>query len=230
MKNIFLLVLSFCFGTYILNAQNAFTDGSIDYKIEIESPEAMAGVLAFGAGAKVSFKGNLSKLTAMLMGGAVNMDMVANNKSKKGVTLLNMMGQKKAVQMLKDDFTKVESNKIDDRNIKYTKETKSIAGYVCRKAITKDPESGTEMVLYLCDKIKPKSEGVMQNILGALNGFPLGVEIQQGEHKVRVTATSVNNTVPSKSMFDMKIPEGYQKVSMKDLEDQFRQQGEQFRQ
>ncbi|MCP4438354.1 MAG: hypothetical protein GY810_05365 [Aureispira sp.] len=212
------------------SAQSVFTDGSIDYKIEIESPEAMAGMIAFGAGAKVSFKGNLSKMTAMLMGGAINMDMVANNKAKKGVTLLNMMGQKKAVQLSKGDFSKVEAREIDTKNIEYTKETKKIAGYTCQKAIAKDAQTGEEMILYLCKKIKPKSEGFMQNLLGSLDGFPLGMEIKSGEHKVKVMATNINQSAPSKSIFNMTIPEGYEKVSMKDIEKQFIQQGEQFRQ
>lgn len=234
MKNI--IYTTFIIGLCVLgafgdaNAQEKFTDGSIDYKIEIESPEAMAGMIAFGAAAKVSFKGNLSKLTTLLMGGAVSMEMVANNKSKKGLSLINMMGQKKAVQLDKDDFTKVEERKIDNSNIEYTKETKKIAGYTCKKAIAKDPETGEEMILYLCEEIKPKTEGFMQNLLDSLKGFPLALEMKRGEHQVKITATTVSITAPNKSMFNMSVPDDYEKISMKTLEKQLMKYAEQFKQ
>lgn len=233
MKNIIHTILTlgvFFSGMNIVSAQENFTDGSIDYKIEIESPEAMASMIAFGASAKVSFKGNLSRLTTLLMGGAMSMNMVANNKSKKGLSLINMMGQKKAVQLEKNDFTKVEERKIDNSSIEYTKETKTIAGYVCKKAIAKDPQSGGKMILYLCEEIKPKSEGFMQNLLGSLKGFPLAMEMQSGEHKVKITATTVTTNAPSKSAFNMSVPEDYEKISMKTLEQQLMQYGAQFKQ
>ena len=85
--------------------------------------------------------------------GPVNIDIITDGDAKTSTTLLDIMGEKKYYKMSTEEIEKqIADNAVPVIN--YKDETKTIAGYVCKKAEyveTKDDETSTTIVFYTED-------------------------------------------------------------------------------
>ncbi|HQP16906.1 MAG TPA: hypothetical protein PLB59_13170 [Bacteroidales bacterium] len=112
--------------------------GNIDPATAAQQPKTMI----------LSIYENKQKMNLPL--GPINIDVITDGDNKTSTTLIDMMGDKKFYKITKEELDK----KIAEEPvpaIAYKDETKTIAGYVCKKAeyaVTKDGETNTTVVYY----------------------------------------------------------------------------------
>jgi len=100
-----------------------------------------------------------------------------------------------------------------DKKIELTDETKEIAGYNCKKAnIT---WKGNKFEIFYTDEISIEDPN-WNNPFPEIEGILLEYQYEMFEIKTRVTATKVSKEEVPDSEFE--IPEGYEKVSKKEME------------
>jgi GLPGLI family protein len=105
--------------------------GTIDAATAAQQPKVMI----------LSIYENLQKMNIPL--GPVNIDIITNGDSKTQITLLDIMGEKKYYKMTTEEIEAKIAEK-PAAEIKYLDDTKTIAGYVCKKAeYTEKNDDGT---------------------------------------------------------------------------------------
>ena len=224
MKNTLQLLASFCLVAFMVSpalAQKSKNVKSINeahvvYKMSAEG--GMAAALE-GSTMNIYFKPDRVKLLANLMSGLVQMDIRIDNKAKKGVMLMDMMGQKKVVEMASEDLNKPKTNtKPSEDDIKYLNKYKKIAGYKCQEVQINMQGMDEPATVYITEKIQPQNMGEVSMMqFTGLKGFPLMWKIEQQGMEITMEAVEVSTTKLPKDAFDMSIPEGYEKMEMDDL-------------
>lgn len=229
MKNIFLtactLFLVFFFTTTGF-AQNGkkVKDAVITYDMSIDSDNPMAAMMG-NTTMKIGFKGDLSSADINMMGGMMTTSTFFDNKSKKGLILMDvpMMNKKLGVKMNEEemkDFQKKQYKNASPPKMEYFKnKTQKIAGYTCYKAIAKISGVDDPVVLYVCDKIQPSGVSQWQMQYPDLKGYPLSIEVVQQGMKIKFLAKEVNAKAAKDLKFSMEIPEGYQEMTIKEFEE-----------
>jgi GLPGLI family protein len=120
---------------------------------------------------------------------------------------------------------KKEEAKNPEPTIKYLDETKTIAGYKCKKAEivmkTKDGKEETVNVYYT-EEI-PTTD--VKSIYKGLKGFPMEYVMNQGGIKMTFAAKTVSREPVADSKFE--IPkEGYTETTMEDFQKSMQQMGQ----
>lgn len=203
-----------------LNAQ--IKEGSITYDMKMEGlpPEqaAMIGDMEL----KNTFKNgkSLSEMSSMMFTNQTVID-------DKGMTMLmEQMGNKMAVKQTKEEMEK-EAAKVKDKpadpKIEYTNETKTIAGYECKKAIVtmlvgKDKKE-EKMEIWYSDKFENPNKdgkGQGQNFMKGFKGLPFEFANAQGAMKFTFTAKAVSTDPIDDSKFNLST-EGYKMMTMDEL-------------
>ncbi|HRG00432.1 MAG: hypothetical protein U0W65_02290 [Bacteroidia bacterium] len=219
MKKLFSTLAVVALSALSLNAQ--IKEGSITYAMTMEGlpPEqaAMIGDMEL----KTTFK-NAKVLTEMS-------SMMFNNQTliddKGMVMLMEQMGNKIAVKQTKEEMEKEEAKQKDkpaDPKIEYTNETKTIAGYECKKAIVtmvgKDKKE-EKMDVWYSDKfanINKDGKGRGQGFMKGLNGMPFEYSGSQGPMKFKMVAKEVSTEAVADSKFELST-EGYKLMTMDEL-------------
>jgi uncharacterized glyoxalase superfamily protein PhnB len=188
----------------IAYAQNTF-EGEIKYAISYEElPTEMAAMESMLPKEMLfHIKGDKIALVQDMMGG--KQTVVSDSKTNESFIMMNMMGQKIAITMTKEEIEEA-MNEAGDADIKYIDETKEIAGYKCRKA-TISNEGNTIEVWYTKDIV-----GAMHSEFKTLDGFPLEYFSYQEGMKMKISATTVTKGSQPANLFI--IPEGYTKMTM----------------
>jgi len=214
-----LLLLSICL-VQATFAQEAISDGYINYSVSIDSDEPAVAFLTVGSTIEIAFKGDKTKILAKVAGGSGTVSVIAKHSKPIGVALMDLMGEKNAVKIEKKQFDKATEGikKISDNPIRRLDKTKNIAGYECQKILMKDKESGANIIIYVTDKINPKNDVMAQNLIGELDGFPLGIIIRKDENTVRIMAQKVSAQTPSDAAFSLRIPGDYTLTTIDELE------------
>lgn len=206
-KNVQLLCLFICM-TFAGFAQ--LKEGKINYDMTFSSdnPEMAMGI-AMMQGSKMSlfFMPGKSR-SDVSMGTMGTMVTIADQKTDKGLMLMDMMGMKYAMEM---DLDKEEDNASEapDYKVEITSETKEILGYKCTKAImTSDDAETGPITMWFTKDIAANTTG--QNYFNSeMPGFPMSFQISQSEMTIDMTVTSIEKKV-DKKVFSMEIPEGYE--------------------
>jgi GLPGLI family protein len=208
MKKLF-IISSFMLSTIIGMAQRKIADITIVYDAVITTGAAEPKLAdAFdGATASVFLKGNLSR--SEMVSALASFTTIYDEKTGAAVVMQEVGGQKLLIRMTAADWK--------DRNRKYegikfttTAETKTLAGYTCKKAIAQLKDGSSFVVFYTPD-IVPENDQYNAQFAG-LNGLPLEYELTQGKLNIRYVVAQVNlNPVPV-SKFD--IPKtGYREMT-----------------
>lgn len=182
----------------------------VDYDVEIlEAPEMdeMSKAMMADMTISLAFKDKSARVEMHMA--MMDVTVIANDETKKGVMLMEMMGQKMANPM---DESDLESNKepLENYEVKETGRTKKIAGHVCKEAIITAAEGGEYTVWYTEDiQVDAQNSGYTYS---KINGFPLEMDIDQDEMKIRMKATEVSSKGLSDDMFNTEIPAGYQQM------------------
>lgn len=195
-----------CFTSVGLEAQKAFTAGSISYKVvQIDGPQYLKSLIR-GGKASVHTKGHLVNTELKMMNGMMHSQTITNHKTNTSYMLNDMMGDKTAV--LLDDRTIGDTIKIKY----YKKETKQILGYNCYKTILKSKEGTT--TVYVTDEINAQSQ--LSRFYKELKGFPLEYEVFKDGVTITFQASAINYDAPPDSKFQ--IPEDYKQMTMAEFE------------
>ncbi len=212
--------LSFMALATLAAAQAPLTDGYIKYTVTIDSDLPAAALLSMGTTLEVAFKGSKTKAVAKVAGGTNTVEAIADHQSVTGLSLADVMGEKKAIKLGQSDYQKAKESieKLAKNPMRVTESTKTIAGYTCTKILMKDKQTGANIILYVTDQINPKGDALAQQLIEAVKGFPLGVIVRQDNTTVRLMASTVSAQTPSDGAFAQKIPSGYQVTTVKELE------------
>jgi len=198
------------------NKEKAIDQARIQYKM---SGEGQMAAMITGSTMELSFTPNNVKLVANLMSGMMKMDVRMDNKKSEGIMLMDMMGQKKVVEMDDEQMKKSKEKNQKPPQVEYTSKYKKIAGYKCQEARVTMEGVEEPAIVYITEKIKPSNLGdVSMMQFTGLKGFPLSWKIEQQGMTIIMEASDVSLDKLPKSTFDMKVPEGYEKMSMEDLQ------------
>jgi len=190
------------------NSADSTFEGVITYSITVDNPQAAS--MMQGSTIKVYMKGDQTKTSSDM--GMYKTIVFTDKKTPEDPTVLvEVMGNK---YQLKNDKTKKDDK---DADIKYTDETKTVAGYVCHKAAVtitgKDGQTYVSDVYYTEDL--PRYSGGTGQFKG-LKGFPLEYSMKQQGMNVVLSATSVTKQSVSDDTF--KVPTGYKLMTQDEMQ------------
>lgn len=219
MNKLFSTIAIVALSVLSLNAQ--IKEGSITYDMKMEGlpPEqaAMIGDMEL----KTTFKNGkvLSEMSSMMFTNQTSVD-------EKGMCMLmEQMGNKFAVKQTKEEMEKEEAKQKDkpaDPKTEYTNETKTIAGYECKKAIVtvvgKDKKE-EKMDVWYSDKFEnPNKDGKGrgQAFMKGFKGLPFEFSSAQGAMKFTMIAKAVSTEPVDDAKFNLST-EGYKMMTMDEL-------------
>ncbi|MFK7797991.1 MAG: hypothetical protein AB8E82_11100 [Aureispira sp.] len=216
----------------LATAQSTLTNGYIKYNISVDSDLPIASFLSMGTTLEVAFKGQKTKAVAKVAGGTNTVQAVADHQVVKGLSLLDVMGEKKAIKLGSSDYQKAKEGieKLAKNPMRATESTKTIAGYSCQKILMKDKQTGANIILYVTKKINPKGDALAQQLIKAVQGFPLEVIVRQDATTVRLTASTVTGQTPSDGAFSQNIPSDYEVTTLKEIEAEAQRRAQEQRQ
>lgn len=219
MKKLFSTLAVVALTALSLNAQ--IKEGYILYDMKIEGLPPEQAAMMGDMETKVTFKNGkaLTEVTSMMFSQQMVVD-------ETGMTMLmEQMGNKIAMKQTKEEMEKAEAKVKDkpaDPKIEYTNETKTIAGYECKKAIIttvgKDKKE-EKMEMWYSDKFEnPNKEGKGrgQNVMKGLKGMPFEYAGGQGGMKFKMTAKEVSTDPVADSKFVLST-EGYKVMTADEL-------------
>lgn len=187
------LILSVMAVAGMMAAQAQIKEGSITYNVEFEGLPAEAAGMMKGSELKVYFKDSKSR-TEFTNAFSSNTTVSDENNT---TTLVDAMGQKFFYKMTKAEMEK-EQKKNPEPKITYLDEKKTIAGYECKKALieAKDEKGETQkMDVWYTDKIRSGTNvGRGSSQFKNLKGAPLEFSMNQGQFKMKMTATNVSTS------------------------------------
>lgn len=201
-----LLAVFSCFASIGLQAQKAFTEGSVSYKvIQVDGPTYLKSMIR-GGKASVHIKGKLVNAELTIMNGMMHSQTITDHKTDTSYMLNDMMGKKTAV--LLEDPTLGDTIKINY----FKEETKQILGYTCHKAVLKSKKGIT--TVYVTDDIPVKSQ--LSRFYKELSGFPLEYELTRDGVTMTFQASAINHESPPVSKF--LIPEDFKRMTISEFE------------
>jgi GLPGLI family protein len=216
MKNIFLSFALLFFTTISVNAQ--LKEGHLKYKIDFSTSNAeMEPALAMmqGSTLELYFK-DADTRTEMKMGAIMTLSTITNAKTEDYLVLMSGMMGNKAVKSTLTELEETNPEK-PEFEVVFMDETKTIEGYVCKKAVLTN-EDGLDAVFWYTEDIIVNKSG-QQYLSEEIPGFPLEFEINQGEMKMHLVATLFEKKIGAKSkeIFSMDVPEGYELMTIEQL-------------
>ncbi len=193
--------------------QKTVEEGHIVYTM---SADGQMGAMMNGSKMEMFFSKNFGKMT-MDMAGMMKMQVVIDNKSKSGLMLTDMMGKKKAAKITSKKLAEESQNTPKYDKVEYKKKFKKIAGYKCQEVhVTMEGIEGPAVV-YVTTDFQPANLDKMSMQFKDLKGFPLSWKVTKMGMAITMEATEVSLKKQDKKTFSMKIPAGYEEVSMDEL-------------
>ncbi len=210
-------ILSIFFVCLFAVAQAQMKQGVITYTMTYSSddPEMQ---MAFGmmenSTMTTYFMPNLSKVE-INMGIMMQLETVVNSKKNKALMLMSGMGMNYAIQGKATEFAELNSKSEVTKQVTLMDEAKQIMGYNCKKAIINSSD-GKMVEVWYTDEISAKVEG-QQYYDTQIPGFSMEVNTSANGINISIAVSGISEEV-SKNDFKMSIPEGYEKKTLKDLE------------
>ncbi len=219
MKKIALLVFTMFLGTLALNAQVA--EGSILYTMQVEGLPAEQAAMFGDMDLRNTFKNGkvLTEMNSMMGSTQILVD------DKNVLMLIDQMGNKMAINQTKEEAEKENAKSKDkqaDPKIEYTTETKTIAGYECKKAIITlvDKNNKEEKIdMWYSDKFANPNidgKGRGQHMMKGLKGMPFEYVGSYGPMKTKITAKEVSEAPVADEKFKLST-DGYKLMTTQEL-------------
>jgi len=143
---------------------------------------------------------------------------ISNIETKEQIVLIDIMGQKYALKSSKEETENAQSQ-IPKGTVTMGTETKTIAGYNCKKAdFTQD---GKTSAIWITDEINLNNSN-WQTQYKDVEGVMLEynqITGQEGEINLLITAKEVKKEKVKDSMFT--VPAGYQEMSLTEFKKMF---------
>ena len=216
MKNFILTLFLALSVNYSLKAQ--LTEGHFTYTIEAssENPDMqMVTGMMQGSTLDIYFKDKITR-SEMKMGSMMNIVTVSDENSGEILLLMSGMVGKNAILMTTEEIEALSEGK-PEMNVELLDETKTIEGYLCKKAVLSD-ENGGESIFWYTEEIEISKVG--QTYLNKeVPGFPMQYDLNNKGLKMTMTVTKTEKKLDknARSLFDMEIPEGYKTLTLEEL-------------
>ena len=216
MKNFILTLFLALSVNYSLKAQ--LTEGHFTYTIEAssENPDMqMVTGMMQGSTLDIYFKDKITR-SEMKMGSMMNIVTVSDENSGEILLLMSGMVGKNAILMTTEEIEALSEGK-PEMNVELLDETKTIEGYLCKKAVLSD-ENGGESIFWYTEEIEISKVG--QTYLNKeVPGFPMQYDLNNKGLKMTMTITKAEKKLDknARSLFDMEIPEGYKTLTLEEL-------------
>lgn len=194
-------------------------EGSVTYVMTMEGLPPEQAAMMGDMETKVFYK---DKKTYTEMNSMMYSYKIVNDENGQ-LFLMDQMGTKFYTKTTKAELDKLAEEKKDkDPKIEYVDETKTIAGYECKKAIVtntgKDGEVKTDV--WYCEKVPYISQGGGGRRGGemfkGLRGMPMEFSVKQGPMNIKMSAKEVSFEAVPDSKFVVST-EGYTERKMEDL-------------
>lgn len=193
-------------------------EGKIVYSIDVNNPNMPPQAKSMMAGSKATIYIKATKSRTDMNMGPQTTTSIYDSKTNTSVMLMEMMGSK---YKIKTDAAK-KDEKSPDVKVNVTSETKTIAGYTCKKAeVTMTDKSGSSHVtnIWFTEEISNRMNTANENgyQFKDIKGMPLEYEIKaQNGMSMKMTATSVSKESVADSKFD--IPSDYKETTMEEMQ------------
>lgn len=199
-------------------AQKKLSQGKVTFDITYPETELDEKTLAMMPTESVIFFKNQMSRTEMNTGMGATV-VIADGKTGLTTMLMDMMGSKIAMKTTKEDIEK-EKKKSGTPKVKITGETKTIAGYLCKKAeITLKLKDSSEVVMnaYFTKDIQAVNSmrTSMNESFEGIDGFMMEYQTQMDVLNMKMKCRTVEEINVSDSLFA--IPSGYTVTTMEDL-------------
>lgn len=199
MKQIFTLLIVLVVSNG-LEAQKKLSEGTISYDIVINTGSAKPQAADFldGATSTVYINGNKARTD---MVSSLGTQSTIIDAAKNTITILKEYGEKKyMIKLTPADW--VDANKrYENVSFTQTAETKTIAGYNCKKAIGKLADGTTFTVWYTTDLVPENKD--FQYATRSLPGLAMEYETNLGSLKVTYTVSKINLAPVTAAKFDL---------------------------
>jgi GLPGLI family protein len=217
------IVFLFLCASFMAHAQKKLTQGKALFDITYPESELDQQTLAMmPTESTIYFKGHMSRSEVkMPMGTTVS---ITDGSSGETTTLMDMMGNKIAMKVTKDDLEKQRKKTGKEKpEIKITDETKMIAGYSCKKAEVKlKGKDGNEThfdAWFTKDISAPNSMRSGGMTFEGIDGFMMEFQTKMNSLTMKMTCRSVEDAVVPDSSFV--VPSGYTMTTMEDMKKNF---------
>ena len=199
-----LLLISIFALSYSISSAQEF-EGIIKFSISYESlPAEMSEAVAMLPKEQI-FYIKKSKSKFVQNSSMSNTTVISDSDENTSIVLMEAMGQKYKMTMTSEEVEEMEKETVDEIEIEYINESRTIAGYTCKKAVVKMEGMDEEAVFYYTEEIAPLKLSGMEGL--HLKGLPLEYIISMEGMKMVMKATSVEKTTVADNTFD--VPEGY---------------------
>ncbi len=210
-----LIALSLFFLLPVLQAQKTPFTGTIVYDVKpgAELPEMTKSMAPKMMTYKFSTDKQLMKLSFPMMEQVT----IYDPNAKVARILMDILGQKIVVNQSAAEIENLKKQQGETVGVKETNETKTIAGYPCKKTIiTRKSSDGREIAstIFYTDAIDV-SKFSLFSAFPEIKGIPLEFSMKTGQMDFMVTARSVTKEVIAPSEFV--IGPDYRQVTVEEL-------------
>ncbi|MBP6430203.1 MAG: DUF4412 domain-containing protein [Ferruginibacter sp.] len=196
-KNVLLAIVLML--TVNVFAQKTISEGTIVYDVTVNTGNKepqMADALD-GATTTVYLKGAKSRTDMVSALG--NESNIHDAKTGNAVILKEYSSQKLMITLTKENWES-KNKAYKDVTFEFTNDTKTIAGYNCKKAIAKMANGKTFVVYYSSDVVVANKE--YNHTFINLPGLAMEYEIEAGKTKIKYTLSKIDFGVVAASKFD----------------------------
>ena len=211
-------IIAFLFPAFIFAGGKPF-EGVITYKISYPGSTFTESQLAmFPKSMTISVKGTKSK--SEMSTGMGNQTEITDYAEKTKVALLDMMGQKFAIKQTAEELKK-EAEKEPKAKVEITAETKSIAGYISKKAVVTTEQDGEKTVfeVWFTDELGTKDINFDNPLYKDIEGVLMEFTMKQPQFTMMFTVSNVEKKSVSAKIFE--IPAEYKPTTKEELKSKF---------
>ncbi len=203
-------LFTFLFMVIVSVGLQAQSDYKVSYKFDIQSEDAMAAAMMGDASMILMFKGDKARVVMDM--GVMSTTVITHDKSQKGVMLMDMsmMGAKMGVEIAPENYSELQAQTDIKPEIRETGKTKKILEYNCKQAFVKT--QGVEIEIWYTPEIVPTNTATQYTYEG-IKGLPLEIHSNEQGVQMVITAEEVLTDPIAIAEFELKIPEGYEKMS-----------------
>lgn len=194
-------------------------EGIITYKITYPDSKFTESQLAmFPKVMTVMVKGSKSKTE--MSTGMGNQTEINDYTEKTKTALLDMMGQKYAIKETAAEIQK-DMEKEPTAKVEVTNETRTIAGYVCKKALVTAEQDGKKTVfeVWFTDEIGSKDANFDNALYKEIDGVLMEFMMKTPQLTMKFTVSSVEKKSVSAKEFE--IPADYKLTTKEELKSKF---------
>jgi GLPGLI family protein len=202
----------------LAKAQKAPFTGTVvfDVKAEGEIPEQAKAMMP----TEMTLKLTPEKQSMSMNFGMMEQKTISDAATQESNSMMNVMGQKLVLKVTAAQINEQRLAQGETSGVKLTAETKTIAGYACKKAVITKKANGADVTVdvYYTDDIDV-SKFKFANSIPEVNGLPLEFTMKNGPMSFKMVARSVKKENIAASEFV--IPADYKQVTSEELRTMF---------